>query len=210
LIPEKATKRIILLSTPEFCRATTDVRGNLGPASVLLSSNNNDWIKDRWQAASDMHGTNIRGSHWVELEFFDKNHKNTTRTASVVITKVELDWEAAYADSYELAVRTSNGSTIGGAADNNSDKGSAVSSWKTVYLSNDSTTKYYHKNQRRIRQWGQSPGVKTKTPLHVLHEIDIIPPVQAVSSLRLLIVKSVTGWGISLWQIKVFGYFQPA
>merc|ERR1712161_58961 len=39
--------------------ATSDVRGNLGPISVVIQSKpGSDWIHDRWQAASNMHGKN--------------------------------------------------------------------------------------------------------------------------------------------------------
>jgi hypothetical protein len=37
------------------CTVTTDVRGNLGPAAVLLNNGTN-WIQDRWQAASNSRG----------------------------------------------------------------------------------------------------------------------------------------------------------
>ena len=41
---------------------TTDTRGNLGPGSVITQKvQGNDWLKDRWQAASDMHGSAIAG-----------------------------------------------------------------------------------------------------------------------------------------------------
>ena len=41
---------------------TSDARGNLGPASVLVKDvPGENWLKDRWQAASDMGGTAIPG-----------------------------------------------------------------------------------------------------------------------------------------------------
>ena len=41
--------------------ATCDVRGNLGPCSVVVQETpGNDWLRDRWQAASDMGGTAIK------------------------------------------------------------------------------------------------------------------------------------------------------
>lgn len=83
----------ILLTDPERgASATTDVRGNLGPASVVLQNSTVDWLKDRWQAASDMHGTAIRGAHWV--------HVNLDRPGRV--RRFLLDWETAYAEDYSL------------------------------------------------------------------------------------------------------------
>ena len=43
------------------CVARCDVRGNLGECGVILNRGD-DWLKDRWQAASDMGGTAIPGS----------------------------------------------------------------------------------------------------------------------------------------------------
>ena len=49
--------------------ATTDTRGNLGPGSVIVQPNpGTNWLHDRWQAASDMGGTAIPGSHWIEID----------------------------------------------------------------------------------------------------------------------------------------------
>ena len=42
------------------CVARCDVRGNLGECGVILNRGD-DWLKDRWQAASDMGGTAIPG-----------------------------------------------------------------------------------------------------------------------------------------------------
>eukprot|EP00592_Proboscia_alata_P017278 CAMPEP_0194400038 /NCGR_PEP_ID=MMETSP0174-20130528/126990_1 /TAXON_ID=216777 /ORGANISM="Proboscia alata, Strain PI-D3" /LENGTH=165 /DNA_ID=CAMNT_0039196507 /DNA_START=163 /DNA_END=656 /DNA_ORIENTATION=- len=73
--------------------ATADVRGNLGPAGVVIQPiPGTDWITDRWQAASNMHGKNIPGAHWIQLDF----------GTEVWVERVVLDWEAAYADAYRL------------------------------------------------------------------------------------------------------------
>lgn len=74
-----------------------DVRGNLGPASVVVQAKpGTDWIHDRWQAASDMHGSQIPGAHWIQLEFQFENG------VGVVADRIILDWETAYADEYVL------------------------------------------------------------------------------------------------------------
>jgi hypothetical protein len=88
----------MLLTSPRTTTVTASVRGNLGPPSVVVEDSVKDWLKDRWQAASDMHGTAIQGPHWIQLDF----------RASVIIDKILLDWEAAYSDdySYSLGVAT--------------------------------------------------------------------------------------------------------
>ena len=83
---------IVLLSQNPDVKVTADVRGNRGPPSVMTQQTpGTDWLKDRWQAASDMHGTAIPGVHWVELEF---------PWYVETISKVVLDWEAAFARDY--------------------------------------------------------------------------------------------------------------
>ena len=73
------------------CVARCDVRGNLGECGVILNRGD-DWLKDRWQAASDMGGTAIPGPHKVEIEF----------GRDVRVCSVEIDWETAYADDYTI------------------------------------------------------------------------------------------------------------
>ena len=71
--------------------AACDTRGNLGPCSVLIQPVPGDnWLSDRWQAASDMGGTAIPGPHWVILTF--------PRLA--VAQEIVLDWETAFAKDY--------------------------------------------------------------------------------------------------------------
>jgi hypothetical protein len=175
-----------LLNAPSVIVITTDVRGNLGPAQVMLQ-NGTDWIKDRWQAASDMHGTAVKGSHWVRLDF----------PSPVLVQSLVLDWEAAYANDYKVQILP------GGTMDNNSD-------WQTIYDGEDPDQT---STLLRVQELGQSPGVKTKTPLHVVHSIGpLVPSPTATStwtrSVRIWIRRSVTGWGVSLWQIQLYGYYQ--
>jgi len=73
------------------CVARCDVRGNLGECGVILNRGG-DWLKDRWQAASDMGGTNIPGPHKVEIDL----------GRDVSVCSVEIDWETAYADDYAI------------------------------------------------------------------------------------------------------------
>ena len=87
------------------CVARCDVRGNLGECGVILNRGD-DWLKDRWQAASDMGGTAIPGPHKVEIEF----------GRDVRVCSVEIDWETAYAEDYTISadsVRVFDGAAPG-------------------------------------------------------------------------------------------------
>lgn len=82
-----------LLSCGADVEATCDVRGNLGPCSVIIQDPpGTDWLKDRWQAASDMGGTAIPGAHWVLLDF----------KKIINVQSIKLDWETAYAQDYVI------------------------------------------------------------------------------------------------------------
>jgi F5/8 type C domain len=162
----------IISRNPEV-KVTTDVRGNLGPPSVMIQeSPGTDWLKDRWQAASDMHGTAIPGVHWVMLEF---PYPVTT------ISKVILDWEAALARDYRI------------------DVSSDQLQWTVLFDS------HHDSDRRTSEESGQSPGVKSKTPLHIVHTVVILEPVVTFTYLRVYIRKSAMGWGVSLWQLDVYG-----
>ena len=125
----------------------TDVRGNLGPGSVITQDPpGDDWIKDRWQAASDMGGTAIPGSHWITL---DMSH-------NVVAGRVVLDWEAAYAKDYRIEVAATK-------KDADADK------WTLLHDNANELNDW----RRKESTSGQSPGVTYTMPLHVVHAIDL-------------------------------------
>jgi len=177
-----ASAPIELLSTVEMgCTATADVRGNLGPASTVLNDGT-DWIKDRWQAASNMHGKAIQGEHWVVLEW-------KSATAGVEIHSIVLDWEAAFADNYQVQIQPLT------------DNGGATDEWTTVL---EAPRDIVHTEKK-----GQSPGVKDpQVPLHVVHTLKELdgPPFPTTRLLRILINHpSQTGWGVSLWRVLVYG-----
>jgi hypothetical protein len=182
-----------LLSTSDLVSSiTTDVRGNLGPAQVMLQ-NGTDWIRDRWQAASDMHGTNIQGAHWVEIHF---------KSPISHISRVVLDWEAAYSDNYEIQVSRNSD-----AAQTTGNSSSSRIVWETIFSAPNPDAMI-------VTQFGQSPGVSEPTPLHVVHDIRESNSLTlfrstevATNKIRLLIKKSTTGWGVSLWQIQVYGQY---
>jgi hypothetical protein len=177
-----------LLQDPSLVVITTDVRGNLGPAEVMLN-NGTDWIKDRWQAASDMHGTAVKGSHWLRLDF----------PSAVSIDNLVLDWEAAYANDYKVQILPES-------MDNNHNN----SDWQTIF---DGEDPHQTRTLLEVQELGQSPGVQTKTPLHVVHSIGPLvqrPTATWTRSVRIWIRRSVTGWGVSLWQIQLYGHYQQA
>jgi hypothetical protein len=183
--------------------ATADVRGNLGPAQVVVQVSRQhrsepvfkqlttiaffqpnpgkDWIHDRWQAASNMHGKNILGAHWIHLDFGKE----------VVPQRIVLDWEAAYADEYRLeaSLEPISGETPG------------ENVWILFDAADPSQTPH-----RSVEKTGKSPGVKTKTPLHVIHTLNPLQSNRPLRYLRLYILKSAMGWGVSLWQLDVYGF----
>uniref|UniRef100_A0A7S1BBA2 F5/8 type C domain-containing protein n=1 Tax=Corethron hystrix TaxID=216773 RepID=A0A7S1BBA2_9STRA len=179
------SKKPKIISRNPSVRVTSDVRGNLGPASVIIQDPpGKDWIKDRWQAAGDMHGTAIPGQHWVILDFGSNNPRS--------ITKVVVDWEAAYSNDYRIEI--SDGLET--------EKSSPE--WCVLY----NTQNKSQSTRRRVEEYGQSPGVKTKTPLHVVHTINIDGMQVNCSSfrfLRVFIRKSAMGWGVSIWELDVYG-----
>lgn len=181
-------KSIINLSRSGRVIATADVRGNLGPVDVVVQSHpGTDWIHDRWQAASDMRGTAIKGVHWIVLDF----------GVEVVPEKIVLDWEAAYSDKYRLEASLSPFS--------NEPKTSSKQEHESFWAIFDSTDPV-QKATIQVERAGQSPGVKTKTPLHVIHTLHPLQSSKPFRYLRLYILGSAMGWGVSLWQFDVFGY----
>eukprot|EP00578_Thalassiosira_sp_NH16_P030203 CAMPEP_0181076400 /NCGR_PEP_ID=MMETSP1071-20121207/398_1 /TAXON_ID=35127 /ORGANISM="Thalassiosira sp., Strain NH16" /LENGTH=162 /DNA_ID=CAMNT_0023157577 /DNA_START=335 /DNA_END=823 /DNA_ORIENTATION=- len=95
----KPTKSSKLLSRDPRVAISSSTRGNLGPSGVLNQNPPGaDWLKDRWQAASDMGGTAIPGRHWVLLDF--TRLLEDDGDAALRVDKVVLDWETAFAKDY--------------------------------------------------------------------------------------------------------------
>jgi len=164
-----------IVSRQRTVKIEADVRGNLGPASVLNQDPpGTDWIKDRWQAASDMHGTAIKGAHWVIMEF----------ASPITTNHIVLDWEAALSTDYRIEVNSKANDE----------------EWTVLFDTN--------KNTYDSHEYGQSPGVKTKTPLHIIHNITT-PTDVSFTRLRIWIQSSAHGgWGVSLWQVDVYGWYE--
>ena len=129
-----------------------------------------------------MHGTAIAGAHWVQLEF----------DAPVRVTRMVLDWETAYAEDYVIKGMRSDGTEV-------------------VLL--DAAV---DQSQRTEATSGQSPGVKQKLPLHVIHTWNTTDSLEryegnGIKVLRIDIRKPFhSGWGVSLWKVDVYGYFETA
>lgn len=231
-----------LLSRNPKVILTTSTRGNLGPPTVLNQNPpGNDWIKDRWQAASDMHGTAIKGSHWVLLDFsqlVDEEKDNGNDLVGdgrrgVQMTKIVLDWETAFATDYRVE----------GRMDRPLEHDSSLNEvekdeWCLLYDGGNANNINQGNNelQRGIEtqfhesSYGQSPGVKQKLPLHILHTIEWMTSsldnneqtsegndgsdrdnsgscqtTTAFRYLRIFIRKPARGWGVSLWEVDVYG-----
>lgn len=175
-----------LLSRDGRATVTADVRGNLGPASVVVQSiPGTDWIHDRWQAASDMHGTNIPGQHWLMIDF----------GRQITVDKIVIDWEAAYSDDYVVQA-SYNPIMTKQSVDGNDDE---------IFVLYDSKDADQRRTLLSVEKTGQSPGVKTKAPLHVIHTLYPLNCPHPLRYLRLHILKSAMGWGVSVWQLDVYG-----
>ena len=160
---------------------TSSVRGNLGPSTVIVNGRTKDWLTDRWQAAKDMSGTPIPGEHFVMLHF--------ARPVET-LDKITLDWETAMAT--EFVVEVANGN-----------------SWSTLY-SNDG---FYGETTYHMSPHFRCTASRRPNPpkQHVIDDITcskIIPgdKSEQVNKLRVKMVSG-TKWGVSLWEVDVFGQF---
>ncbi len=278
LTPPVVTTKPKLLSRNPNVILTSSTRGNLGPPTVLNQNPpGTNWIKDRWQAASDMGGTAIKGSHWVLLDFtpllmndeedvdVESVEKDVRRRSGIQMTKIVLDWETAFATDYRIEGRMDRPTTLRSSLQHDSSvKGVGdEEEWCVLYdggkhhpattinnnhkKRNDNNNKLQEGEYNGIMEfheseYGQSPGVKQKLPLHILHTIEwTSTTTTTVSSLlnnneqsssgkegnnvgrksssgscsssttslfrylRVFIRKPARGWGVSLWQVDVYG-----
>lgn len=182
--------RLHFISRDRNVTVTSDVRGNLGPCSVVVQDPpGTDWLKDRWQAASDMGGTAIPGSHFITLDF----------KQAVVAHAVYLDWETAFAEQYRLEVKADSTDTEWTLLFDGTMGAVGPSPFPNQRLATPGRT---------TTTSGHSPGIGAQNmPLHVIHAIELDQYARAVSFriMRLFIVKPAVGWGVSLWQFDVLG-----
>lgn len=198
-----------LLSRRPEVRVSASARGNLGPPGVLNQPTpGTDWLRDRWQAASDMGGTAIPGCHWVLLDF-----AGLTRGV-VRVAKIVLDWETAYASNYRIEGRLDPPpeNDVGSRRDDEVDR------WCVLYDGAPDNEGHAYP-PRAVRQYGQSPGVKLKRrlPLHIVHTIEWTETpdggggageatrCRTLRYLRVFVREPARGWGVSLWEVDVFG-----
>ena len=201
----------VLISRNANVKITSSARGNLGPPSVLNQvSPGTNWLKDRWQAASDMHGSAIPGTHWVIFNFSELFNNNNH--GAVYITKIVLDWETAFASDYRIETRIDAPTTPSGQEDEWCVLYDAGKEEKFAIGHQDKSERFQYPHVSN-EEHGQSPGVKEKLPLHIIHTIDWTDGSDLQNSnchslryLRIFIRKSARGWGVSLWQVDVFGY----
>ena len=144
------------------------------------------------------------------------------------VTKIILDWEMAYAKNYRIGGRIA---PLPPPKDNGTglrNKGGDDAGWCVLYDGasdddGDANADKTHNNnnypRRSVREYGQSPGVKETLPLHIVHTIDWaeenddrddeskkgVENCRALRYLRLFIRTPVRGWGVSLWEVEVFG-----
>ena len=136
----------------------------------------------------------------------------------VFINRIVLDWEAAYSDDYDIQIWFE-----------------PIEQWVSIFTMRPVKAILKKRLQRNddnsttssgkfdvnggvvtTTEWGQSPGVTFPTPLHILHDITLDAPMapsaqlnrKTISSkMRLVIHTSATGWGVSLWQVQVYGHY---
>ena len=188
--PPSPPPRELLSSIQHGCVATADVVGNLGPPSTVLADadDNTDWLKHRWQTASNLHGTAIPGTHWLQL----------TWPHIVELHSVVLHWETAYADRYAIQIWDDRPNA------NNNNNSSNQNHWTTVLEAPQAIV--------QTTKSGHSPGVPASVqdaPLHVIQTLSEFLPEQAPATTALRIWMEYPGvhkgWGLSLWEVQVFG-----
>ena len=105
MLPEHA---FLLTDTSRFptLEATADVAGNLGDASVVLSTDRSDWLKDRWQSAKDMSGRSIPGPHWLAITW-PPGHRITS------VERIIVNYEIASCDDYSFSLVAARGEAGG-------------------------------------------------------------------------------------------------
>jgi len=192
-----------------------------------------------------MGGTAIPGSHWVILDFSalvlsakNGNDNPIINGGAMFVTNITLDWETAYAKDYRIEGRLTPPplpveKSDGGLRKEAKDDGE----WCVLYdgaLDDDNGSKHNNHNfpRRSVQEYGQSPGVKRKMPLHIIHTIDwteildndandvsgeknehgsttseeyVEKNCHILQYLRIFIRKPARGWGVSLWEVDVHG-----
>jgi len=173
--------------------ATADVRGNLGPASVVTSPDVGDWLKDRWQAAVDMTGRPIRGSHWVEVDL----------GRPCVVARVVLDWEVAYASQYVVQGRLDSS---GPWADIVTHKAAVVSTKRRFSHPKQAKKHVVHTLDVPVASARPISGATAPTAAADPPAVEIdTSAMSAVRYVRVVTKRNGSQWGVSLWRFEVYG-----
>jgi hypothetical protein len=170
-----------LLSAGQLVHASA--HGNLAAPSVITRATpplatHEAWLTDRWQAARDMSGTPLAGTQWVTLEL----------ESGCIAHRAVLDWETARADDYELQLRWHDRTM----------RADAVKSpWETLNVTRTSRN-FSHQHvvddcTLRRRRGQRSDAEAIANTASTTHEY------------RLLIHRTATPWGASLWRLYLWG-----
>ena len=179
--PEKPGPAAPSVLVSSGATVTSSVRGNLGPASVVVNGKTGDWLKDRWQAAKDMSGTPIKGEHFLLLEF----ERPVTE-----LEKITLDWETAMATKFVVEIANGN-------------------AWATLYSNDGFLGKVTHHLSPHFKCTAARRPTAPKQ--HIIDDITctkVVPgdTTEQINKLRVKMVPA-TKWGVSLWEVDVRGKF---
>lgn len=163
-----------------------------------------DWLRDRWQAASDMSGKPIPGPHWVSIEL----------DAGCAASEALIDWETARADDYELQVRAVCGGSPARAAKAQAKvEGAAARSAAVPSAVVASTATDDGEGQA----WTTLTSTRISRTTSERHVVDVVRVEETAAALsitsttrarleyRLHIRTPATQWGVSLWRLQLWG-----
>eukprot|EP00929_Paragymnodinium_shiwhaense_P084389 TRINITY_DN45113_c0_g2_i1.p1 TRINITY_DN45113_c0_g2~~TRINITY_DN45113_c0_g2_i1.p1 ORF type:complete len:349 (+),score=75.12 TRINITY_DN45113_c0_g2_i1:99-1145(+) len=176
-LPRLGPERDLALGRP----ARSDVRGNLGAASLITKAGpGKNWLKDRWQAAADMNGTPLKGEHWLAIEMEEEGAH---------LTRVVIDFEDAHAAEYILET----GDSLRGP-------------WHELATIEEQSTGGRPVGFAQIWPGGGPVKVQSRKQ-HVEHTLEKPEESRwlARKYVRVRFTKPATAWGVSVWRLRMFG-----
>ena len=216
-VPVPVPRDAWLLSAGRPARAS--VRGNLSPAGVVTSAATDDWLRDRWQAASDMRGTPIRGG-----EIRATTHAKlvlSRRTPRLLLvgnasTRAPRRRTLGHGVAREALRRVARHENLGrphARASENKDsfatqaaEGLAsriVLDWESAYA-NDYVLETRARADAEWRVLRTERVSRDKTKQHVVDVLRVLDT-RAAPEFRVRIRRGATRWGVSLWRFEVWG-----
>ena len=182
---EKPRRYPHLLSSSK--KVTSDTRGNLGPPEVVTRDDVKDWLKDRWQAASDMKGTPLKGKHWLQIDL----------ERPCTLTSTLIDFETAYSQDW----------VIQGKVD------PSANDWFDLVSSRSPTFQQYKTKLQNYEHIIQSVNITHDSNGEAEYYNNSNEGNNAYNNqnkrirfVRLLINSPSTRWGTSVWRWKLFGF----